>query len=111
VYKHRLRKDLEQQAERRATEARVVLEALLIPIVPVAKSLERTREDFARMTASEIFVLLLKALQHLAVLQTWERKAMGVELVDPRKDGERGARRRNAQRLGWSSRDHEPAFR
>jgi hypothetical protein len=90
VYQHRLRKDLEQQAERHATEARVALEVLLIPIVRVAKSLERTREDFAKMRASQIYVLLLKLLAHLPVLQRWERRARGVEPVDPRKDRARG---------------------
>jgi hypothetical protein len=90
VYQHRLRKDLEQQAERHATEARVALEVLLIPIVRVAKSLERTREDFAKMRASQIYVILLKLLAHLPVLQRWERRARGVEPVDPRKDRARG---------------------
>jgi hypothetical protein len=101
VYKNRLRKDIEQMAERHADEARLTLEVLLVPLRALAEFIERREFDVAQMSIGQVFLLSIKLAKLIPALNRCERIALGLELVDPTKDQARGPRLRNTY-LTWA---------
>jgi hypothetical protein len=96
VYKNCLRKDLEQMAESHADQARLALEVLMIPITALAKSIEQHKFDVAKMSIGQVSGLALKLAKLVPALHRCERTALGLELVDPKKDQARRFRSKDA---------------
>jgi hypothetical protein len=93
VYERGQRNELERRAQERAEKARAALEVLLLPILQLARSVEQRKEEFGRMPASKLHLLFLRLCRHLPSLFKYERRAIGLKFVDPRKSQTSGSRR------------------
>src|SRR3954471_10908628 len=93
VYERGQRNELERRAQERAENNRAALEVLLLPILQLARSVEQRKEEFGRMPASKLYLLFLRLCRHSPSLLKYERRACGLEFVDPRKSQTSGSRR------------------